>query len=119
MFEIFVELFRSNKSLTFFLVDQIDFPISYKVLKILCFGQIFLRCRQKFKKQAKKSVFRHFLEKFDKKNVFFSARAPPSKLLCIGAKGAFQKILGSNTINGYLKKWFKGGTLWIGKGSNP
>ena len=53
----------------------------------------FLRRRQIFKKTVEKAVFRNFLKNFDKKNRgFFLARAPPSKLVYIGA---FRKILGS------------------------
>ena len=36
-----------------------------------------------------------FLKKKQSKNCVFSARAPPSKLVNIGAEGAFRKILGS------------------------
>ena len=55
----------------------------------------FLRRRHIFEKTVKEAVFGHFLKKFDKKNrVFFGARSP-SKLVCIGAQGAFRKILGS------------------------
>ena len=43
--------------------------------------------------------FGHFLENFDKKTRFFGARSP-SKLVYIGAQGAFRKILGS-----IGKKW--------------
>ena len=42
------------------------------------FWQNFLRRRQIFeKKNSQKSRFRHFLENFDQKNAFFSARDPP------------------------------------------
>ena len=36
-------------------------------------------------------------------NRVFSTRAPPSKLVYIGAQGAFRKFLGSMTKNGHLK----------------
>ena len=39
------------------------------------------------KKQAKKGILKHFLENFDKKKQVFSARAPTSKLIYIGAEG--------------------------------
>ena len=39
------------------------------------------------------------------------ARAPPSKLVYIGAKGAFRKFLGSVTKNGYFKIVQKGDSL--------
>ena len=55
----------------------------------------FLRCRQIFEKTVKKAVFGHFLKNFDKKKSrFFGARSP-SKLVYIGAAGAFRKVLGS------------------------
>ena len=54
---------------------------------------------------------------FDQKNRVFSARAPPFKLVYIGAKGAFRKILGSVIKKGYQNST-KGGTLWVGRGSN-
>ena len=47
-----------------------------------------------FKKHVKNAVFGHFLETFDKKTRFFDARSP-SKLVYIGARGAFGQILGS------------------------
>ena len=50
-----------------------------------------LRRRQNCKKQTKKGIFR-----------------PLKKLVFIGAKGAFRKILGSVTKNGYLKIVQKG-----------
>ena len=37
----------------------------------------FLRRRQSLKKQAKKGVFRHLLESFDQKVVFFRSAPPP------------------------------------------
>ena len=40
-----------------------------------------MHCRQNFEKQAKKDILGHFLEIFDQKIMFFSARAPPSKLV--------------------------------------
>ena len=51
---------------------------------------------------AEKGVFRHFLENADQKFAFFR-RALPLKLLYIGAKGAFRKIVRSVTKIGYLK----------------
>ena len=59
----------------------------------------FLRRTQIFEKTGKKAVFGQFSENDDKKIVFFGARSP-AKLVYIGAKGAFRKILGS--IN---QKW--------------
>ena len=72
----------------FFLGDQIDFLSSPEALKRTCFGQNFCPAGKIFEKQAKKGVFRHFLENFDEK----VARAPPSKLVYIGAEGAVEKF---------------------------
>ena len=44
----------------------------------------------------------HFLEILSKKSRFLGARST-SKLVYIGGEGAFRKILGSITKNGYLK----------------
>ena len=49
----------------------------------------------KTKFQEKKQVKNAILENFDQKNCVFSASALPSKLVNIGAKGAFWKTLGS------------------------
>ena len=53
------------------------------------------------KNLVKKSVFGPFLESFDQKSVFFSARAPPSTLEQIVAQG---KIVGSLTQKRYISK---------------
>ena len=87
-FENYVDLFSA---------DQIDFPSSRKALKRPWFGQIL-----KKKKQAKKVIFRNFLETFDQKS-HFGARSP-LKLIYIGAEGAYRKLLGSLTKDGYLKR---------------
>ena len=42
-------------------------------------------------KLSAKKFFSQFLGNFDQKIAFFSARAPPSKLVYIGAKGASRK----------------------------
>ena len=47
------------------------------------------------KKNRPKRSFYALFGKCRPKNCVFSARAPPSKLVNIGAKGAFRKILGS------------------------
>ena len=52
------------------------------------------------KKQAKKAVFRHFLDTFD---------APPSKVVHFGTKGAFRKTLGSVRQKGISQNSTKGG----------
>ena len=79
----------------------------------------FLRRRQIFKKTVKKAVFGHFLKIFDKKNrVFFGARSP-SKLVYIGAKGAFRKILGSVGQKWISDKVSKGGPFGSAGGRIP
>ena len=62
------------------------------------------------KKTVKKAVFGHFLKNFDKKLRFFGARSP-SKLVYIGAKGAFRKILGSVGQKWISEKVTKGDPL--------
>ena len=47
------------------------------------------------KKQIKKAVFGHFLDYFDQKIAFFFGARSPSKLIYIGTKGIFRKILES------------------------
>ena len=49
--------------------------------------------RQNFEKQSKKSVFRHFLEKFDQKIAFFFGARSPLKISILGTE--FGKILGT------------------------
>ena len=74
------------------------------------FWQSFLRRRKIFEKTVKKAVFGHFLKNFDKKIAFFGARSP-SKLVYIGAQGAFRKILGSVGQKGISEKVSKGDPL--------
>ena len=81
------------------------------------FWQNFLRRRQIFEKTVTKAVFGHFLKNFDKKNRAFGARSP-SKLVCIGAEGAFRKILGSVGQQWISEKVSKGDPLGR-QGSNP
>ena len=70
------------------------------------FWQSFLRRRQIF-------------EKFWQKNsIFFGARSP-SKLVYIGAKGAFRKILGSVGQKGISEKVSKGGPFGSAGGRIP
>ena len=78
-----------------------------------------LRRRQIFKKTVKKAVFGHFLKNFDKKKcVFFGARSP-SKLVYIGAEGAFRKILGSVRQKWISEKVSKGGPFGSAGGRIP
>ena len=74
----------------------------------------FLEGGQNFEKIGQKRRFRHFLEILTKKSHFFSARSP-SKLVYIGAKGAFRKFLGSISKIAYFKI-VQRGTLWVATG---
>ena len=83
-FETFVDLFlgRSNCFLS-----------SPKAPKRPCFGQNFCAADKILKKnRPKKAFLGTFWKIFFSKNRVFSARAPPSKLVYIGAKDAFRKI---------------------------
>ena len=82
--------------LFFFWVDQIDLPSSPRAVKIPCFGQIFCAAGNFLKKKnrSKTPFLGTFWKILTKKTRFFGARSP-SKLVYIGAKGAFRKILGS------------------------
>ena len=62
------------------------FLSSPEALKSPFFGQIFLRRRQNFLKKRPK---KQFLEIIDQKIAFFFGAHSPSKLVYIGAKGAF------------------------------
>ena len=55
-----------------------------------------------FEKKQSKKRFGQFLENFDQKIAFFW-RTAPSKLVYIGAEGAFGKFLGSINKNVYWK----------------
>ena len=81
------------------------------------FDQVFCAAINFLKKQAKKGVLGNFWKILTKTLRFFSARSP-SKLVYIGAEGAFRKFLGFVTKNGYFKT-VQTRTLWVGKGSNP
>ena len=106
-------IFKKNpKILTFFLGQPNRFFELSQSNLLPLFWQKFLRRRQIFeKKTVKKGVFRHFLKNFDKKIAFIFGARSPSKLVYIGAKGAFRKILGSIGQNGFLKKYQRGDPL--------
>ena len=59
------------------------------------------------------------MESFDQKISVFSARAPPSKVVYIGAKGAFRKILGSVGQKWIYLKVAKGGLFGSAGGRIP
>ena len=71
------------------------------------------------RKRPKKCVFRLFLKIFNQKIAFFSARAPPSKLVFIGAEGAFRKILGSVCQKWISQNSSKGGPFGSAGGRIP
>ena len=68
----------------------------FQITKKTLFWSSFLRRRLNVE------VFKHFLDNFEQILAFFLARAPPSKLVYIGTKGAFRKFLGSVTKSEYL-----------------
>ena len=70
-----------------------------------------------WKKQSKKPFF--FLKNFDKKIAFFFGARSPSKLVYIGAKGAFGKILGSVGQKWISEKVSKGGPFGSAGGRIP
>ena len=74
----------------------------------------------KFKKKTvKKAVFGHLLKNFGKKIAFFFGARSPSKLLYIGAKGAFRKNLGSVGQKWFSEKVSKGGPFGSAGGRIP
>ena len=77
-----------------------------------------MRRRQSFEKQTQKGIFEQFLENFDQKNVFFFGARSPLKLVYIGAKGVFRKILGSVTKN-ESQNSTKGGPFGSARGRIP
>ena len=85
----------------------------FRALQKQCFAPIlakFSAPQANFKKkQTKKAVFGHFLKNFDKKIAFFFGARSPSKLVYIGAKSAFRKILGSVGQKWISEKVSKGG----------
>ena len=96
---------------TFFQVDQIDFPSSFKAVQRPCFGQNFCCAPGNIlKNQARKGVFRNFLIK----KVSFCGAASPSKLVYIGAK-----MFGSVSQNWISQKSTKGNPLGRSVGGMP
>ena len=95
----------------------------FRALPKHCFApflaQNFLRRRQIFEKTVKKAVFGHFLKNFDKKIAFFFGARSPSKLVYVGAKGAFRKILGSVGQKWISEKVSKGGPFGSAGGRIP
>ena len=86
-------------------------------LKRPCFGKILWAAGKILKNRPWKTrIFRHLLWSFDQK-IAFLARAPPSKVVYIGAIGAFRMFLGPLIKYEYLKI-VERGTLWVGRGSN-
>ena len=87
-----------------------------------CFPPIlakFTAPQANFWKNSQKSRFWALLEKIWQKNrVFFGARSP-SKLVYIGAKGAFRKILGSVGQKWISEKASKGGPFVSAGGRIP
>ena len=88
-------LFRSAKML-------------FRAVKKTLFCRKLLR-RQIFEKIGQKSSFLALLENVDKKIPFFWRALPLTKLVYIGAKGAFRKILGPVDQKSISEKVPKGG----------
>ena len=57
---------------------------------LLCFAE--MKVSKFLKKQVKKAVVGHSLENVDKKILFFFGARSSSKLVYIGADGAFRRI---------------------------
>ena len=92
--------FRSTKLIFWALLNHSKDPIFTK----------FSAPHAKFwKNRPKKAFLGNFWKILTKK----SARAPLSKFVYIGAKGAFRKTLGSVTKNGYLKILQRGDPLGL------
>ena len=72
-----------------------------------------------FWKNSQKAVFGNFLKNFDKKIAFFFGARSPSKLVYIGAEGAFRKILGSVRQKWISEKVSKGGPFGSAGGRIP
>ena len=76
-----------------------------------CFDPISAKFCGKFLKKQSKAVFETFLKNFDQKIAFFFGARSPSKLVYIGANGAFRKILGSVGQKWISEKVSKGDPL--------
>ena len=106
--------FRSTKfRSTFFRSTKLIF----RALPKHCFAPILAKFF--FEKTVKKAVFGHFLKNFDKQIGFFFGASSPSKLVYIGAKGAFRKILGSVGQKWISEKVSKGGHFRSAGGRIP
>ena len=114
----FQKNFQNFDDLFFFRSTKLTFELSQSTVLPL-FWQNFLRRRQIFEKNSQKSRFWALFEKFWQKNsVFFGARSP-SKVVYIGAKGAFRKILGSVGQKWISEKVSKGGPFGPAGGRIP
>ena len=89
----------------FFRTTELVFELSLSVFSPY-FGQMFCAAGKILKKQSRKSIFRHFLEIFDKKMRFFGARSPLANLVDFWAP--LEKFLGCSAKTGFLKST-KGG----------
>ena len=101
---------KNSKILTTFFLGRPNWFLELSQSTFLpTFWLNFLRRRQISEKTVKKAVFGHFLKNFDKKIAFFFGARSPSKLVYIGTKGAFRKILGSVGQKWISEKVSKGG----------
>ena len=85
----------------FFEVDQIDFPSSLKALQNPVFAKISAPQAKFGRNMSKKALLSLFWKILTKKWRFFGVRSP-SKLVFIGAEGAFRKNLRSVIKKGFL-----------------
>ena len=112
--------FQNNSKvflITFFYFGQsIGFSELFQITLQTYLDQNFCAAGKCLKKGQKKTFLGNFWNILTKESRFLGARSP-SKLVYIGAKGAFRKVLGSVNKNGYLKI-VQRGTLWVGRGSN-
>ena len=103
------KLFRSTK-------------LIFRALPKHCFAPIlakFSAPHANFLKTVKKAVFGHFLKNFAFFSRFFFGARSPSKLVYVGAKGAFRKILGSVGQKWISEKVSKGGPFGSAGGRIP
>ena len=106
---------KSSKILTTFFFRSTT-KLIFRALPKHCFAPILAKFK---KKQSKKPFFWHFLKNVDKKIAFFFGARSPSKLVYIGAQGAFRKIVGSVGQKWISEKVSVGGPFGSSRGRIP
>ena len=71
------------------------------------------------KNQSKEAFFGTFWKTMTKISFFFSARALPLKIIIYWRQRRLQKVFSVGRPKMDFLKSNKGGTLWVGRGSNP